>query len=44
MTWLRDDGKGTRVDRKNILEAVDKSLKRLGTDYIDLLQVRTWRT
>ncbi|CAM9720151.1 unnamed protein product, partial [Hapterophycus canaliculatus] len=39
LTWLREDGKGTRVDRKNIMEAVDKSLKRLGTDYIDLLQI-----
>lgn len=43
LKWLRDDGKGTRVDRKNIIEAVDKSLKRLDTDYIDLLQVRTWQ-
>ncbi|CAM9184606.1 unnamed protein product [Pylaiella littoralis] len=39
VTWLRDDGKGTRVNRKNIIEAVDKSLKRLDTDYIDLLQI-----
>lgn len=40
MTWLRDSGEGTRVRKKDIIEAVDKSLKRLGTDYIDLLQVR----
>lgn len=40
LKWLRDDGQGTRVNRKNIIEAVDKSLKRLDTDYIDLLQVR----
>lgn len=37
--WLRDSGEGTRVRKKDIVEAVDKSLKRLGTDYIDLLQV-----
>lgn len=39
MGYLRDSGEGTRVDRKNIIESVDKSLMRLGTDYIDLLQV-----
>merc|ERR1712127_111297 len=39
LTWFRDDGKGTRVTRKQIIESVDKSLKRLGTDYIDLLQI-----
>ncbi|CAM9523043.1 unnamed protein product [Laminaria digitata] len=39
MTWLRDSGEGTRVRKKDIIEAVDKSLKRLGTDYIDLLQI-----
>jgi aryl-alcohol dehydrogenase-like predicted oxidoreductase len=31
---------GTRVNRANILESVDKSLKRLGVDHIDLLQAR----
>ena len=39
ITWLREDGKGTKVTRKQILESVDKSLERLGTDYIDLLQI-----
>lgn len=39
MTWLRDNGEGSKVTRSQILESVDKSLKRLGTDYIDLLQI-----
>lgn len=38
-TWLREDSQPTRVDRKNIEESVDKSLKRLGVDCIDLLQI-----
>ena len=37
--WFRDDGAPPKLDRKNILEAVDKSLARLKTDYIDLYQV-----
>lgn len=30
------------VSRKHILDAVDASLRRLGTDYIDLYQVHAW--
>ena len=30
------------LSRKHILEAVDASLRRLGTDYIDLYQVHSW--
>ena len=37
--WLRDDKGPTRVTAKQIKEAVDKSLKRLQTDYIDLYQI-----
>lgn len=36
--WLRDDGQPPNLSRKQIFEAVDKSLKRLQTDYIDLYQ------
>lgn len=39
MTYLRDNGEGTIVNRDQIIESVNKSLKRLGTDYIDLIQI-----
>lgn len=35
--WLRDGKQG--IDRKNVEQAVDASLKRLKTDYIDLYQI-----
>lgn len=38
-TWFRDDKSPTRVTRAQIAEAVDKSLKRLQTDHIDLYQI-----
>lgn len=38
-TWFRDDKSPTRVTRQQINEAIDKSLKRLQTDYIDLYQI-----
>ncbi len=37
MKWLRGDSKA--IDRDNIKKAVDDSLKRLKTDYIDLYQI-----
>jgi aryl-alcohol dehydrogenase-like predicted oxidoreductase len=39
MTWFRADGSGSRVNKANIDEAVQNSLKRLQTDYIDLYQI-----
>ncbi len=40
LSWLRRDGAaGTIVNRLQIKESVEESLKRLGTDYIDLLQI-----
>jgi aryl-alcohol dehydrogenase-like predicted oxidoreductase len=38
MTYLRDNG-AVRVTPADIAEGVDKILLRLGTDYIDLLQI-----
>eukprot|EP00271_Cylindrocystis_brebissonii_P010449 TRINITY_DN26637_c0_g1_i1.p1 TRINITY_DN26637_c0_g1~~TRINITY_DN26637_c0_g1_i1.p1 ORF type:complete len:444 (+),score=56.79 TRINITY_DN26637_c0_g1_i1:124-1455(+) len=37
--YLRSSGEIPRVNKENIEESVNNSLKRLGTDYIDLLQV-----
>ncbi|KAL4190313.1 hypothetical protein AMTRI_Chr07g75110 [Amborella trichopoda] len=39
LTYLRDNAKVVRVDAANIKDSVEKSLKRLSTDYIDLLQI-----
>ena len=38
-TWFRDGKIEPRLTRAQIFEAVDKSLKRLKTDYIDLYQI-----
>ncbi len=38
-TWLRSGGLPTVLDEKNINYALDASLKRLKTDYIDLYQL-----
>ena len=36
LKWIRKGGKNLKFDKKNIEQAVNDSLKRLGTDYIDL--------
>ncbi|MGE5370096.1 MAG: aldo/keto reductase [Chloroflexota bacterium] len=37
--WLREEGAHPVLDRKNIHYAIDGSLKRLQTDYVDLYQL-----
>lgn len=37
--WLRGGESGTVLDRKNIHYAIDGSLKRLQTDYVDIYQL-----
>eukprot|EP00793_Prasinoderma_coloniale_P004043 PRCOL_00006218-RA len=40
LRWFREaEGQPTRVSAAQIAESVDRSLARLGTDYIDLLQL-----
>ena len=39
---MGDDPNNVGLSRKHILAAVDASLRRLGTDYIDLYQVHCW--
>jgi aryl-alcohol dehydrogenase-like predicted oxidoreductase len=39
MTWLRPDKAPTRATRAQMTMALEQSLKRLGTDYIDLYQL-----
>lgn len=38
-TYLRADGQPPRLDAKNINEAIEGSLRRLQTDYLDLCQI-----
>ena len=39
MSWIRPDGEKTCLNKKQIEFAIDRSLKDLKTDYIDLYQV-----
>lgn len=39
---MHDGANGGGLSRKHVMEAVDASLRRLGTDYIDLYQVHRW--
>ena len=39
---LSDDPNDRGLSRKHLMSAVDNSLRRLGTDYIDLYQIHRW--
>lgn len=39
---MRDDANGRGLSRKAIMTEIDASLKRLGTDYVDLYQTHRW--
>lgn len=39
---MREGANGEGLSRKSILSEVDNSLKRLGTDYVDLYQIHRW--
>jgi 1-deoxyxylulose-5-phosphate synthase len=38
----KEDPNGRFLSRKAILNEIDASLKRLGTDYVDLYQIHRW--
>ncbi len=39
---LSDDVNNRGLSRKHIMEAIDNSLRRLGTEYVDLYQIHRW--
>src|ERR1700722_16696765 len=39
---MRQDPNGAGLSRKAIMSEIDASLKRLGTDYVDLYQIHRW--
>jgi aryl-alcohol dehydrogenase-like predicted oxidoreductase len=39
---MRTDPNGRGLSRKSILTEIDHSLRRLGTDYVDLYQIHRW--
>jgi len=39
---MREGPNGTGLSRKAILQEIDASLRRLGTDYVDLYQIHRW--
>ena len=39
LSWIRKGGKNLRLDKDNIFKAIEGSLTRLKTDYIDLYQL-----
>lgn len=39
---MQDDPNGAGLSRKAILREIDNSLRRLGTDYVDLYQIHRW--
>ncbi|MFP4432494.1 MAG: aldo/keto reductase, partial [Spirochaetaceae bacterium] len=39
---MSDDPNGGGLSRKHIMDSIDASLRRLGTDYVDLYQIHRW--
>ena len=39
---MSDDPNDRGLSRKHLLHSIDRSLKRLGTDYVDLYQIHRW--
>ena len=39
---MRDEPNGGGLSRKSVMHEIDASLKRLGTDYVDLYQIHRW--